>query len=655
MTPRKVAEYGTFKSPIEPQCFAAPGSVVLNQLCVNRDNGKIYLLEVRPDEGGRGVIVEHYNGQKRDVLPKQYNCLSQVHEYGGASFVFNESTGHIIFTDWETKGVFGLDPEAGETIPILKADPKVYYADFAIHPHHSQYTVAIKEDHHASKIADIQNSLVVIDSSTNEVRPLVTGSDFYTYPRFSPDGTKICWIQWNHPNMPWDNTELWLADWEDGKAKSPKCIVGQQTKASITQPRWGDDGVLYFVSDQTDFWQLYSFSNGEVQQLILAGLEDAEFGFADWFLGGSSYCLLDPSTMVAVFNYQGRCTTILADTRTLEWRDLSCTIVEIMLDALKPVSDTSFAIIGATPTIPMLATVIDINEQGLGTILQKSTQTSLPEDYVSLPQAITFPRIHGPGGGNAYGLFYPPKNPQYEAPAGTLPPLIVAVHGGPTFQEGPGFSLRDQALTTRGYALVQVNHVGSTGYGRPYRNLLAGQWGVSDIADAVSAVEYLAQQGLVDKSRVGITGHSAGGYATMQALAKYPSVWACGVAESGISDMKLLVEETHKFESQYLSPLCYPPGTSPAEQEAILKDRSPLTHASEIKSPLLIISGADDAIVPPNQAYNLAKIVKEAGAAVDIKVYDGEGHIFNKGSTLSDIERRRYEWFAKYLTRATSS
>ena len=205
--------------------------------------------------------------------------------------------------------------------------------------------------------------------------------------------------------------------------------------------------------------------------------------------------------------------------------------------------------------------------------------------------------------------------------------MLTRNQGGPTFQEGTGFSLRDHALTTRGYALLQVNFAGSTGYGRKYRDSLKGGWGVTDIADAVSGVEYLAQQGLIDKSRVAITGHSGGGYATLHALATYPDVWACGVAESGISDMALLVEETHKFESKYLEPLCFGPGLTAAEQEAIIKDRSPITHAARIKAPLLIINGADDPIVPPNQAYNLAKLVKDSGVPVDVKVYDGEGHM----------------------------
>lgn len=649
--PPQVAEYGTWESPIVPGDFAAVGSVVLDQIYVNRGNGKIYIIEIRADEEGRGVIVEHHNGKSRDVLPRQFNALSQVHEYGGASFAVDQTTGHIVFTDWDTKGVFALNPENEQVESIVEADAKIYFADFDVNPVDNKYVIAIRENHHSTSISEIENHLVVIDSSTKEVQVLAQGSDFYTFPRFSPDGRKLSWVQWHHPNMPWDNTELWIADFDRGALKHPKCIAGQRTKASISQPAWSPDNKLYFVSDETDYWQIYLYDNDTVSKIRLNGLDEAEFGFPDWCLGGSSYALLEPAKLVACYNKDSRWTIVEIDTNTLEWRDVGSPIVQIGINALKAVSDTTFVVIGSTPSLPSVAALADISQPGLGTVLRKSSTISLPADYISPPQNITFPRNHGPGGGNASGLFLVPRNPRYVGPEGTLPPLIVVMHGGPTDQTGSGFYLRDHALTTRGYALLQVNYVGSSGYGHPYRGLLATQWGVSDIADAVSGVEYLSKQGLIDISRVGLTGHSAGGYATMQGLAMYPSVWACGVAESGVSDMALLAKETHKFESHYLGPLCFPPGLTEKEQDAILKERSPLSHASRITSPILIISGADDGIVPPNQAYLLAKLIENAGTDVSIKVYDGEGHIFAKGSTLSDIETRRYAWFGKYLAK----
>ena len=276
----KTVPYGRWTSPLAPEDFAASESVMLTELDVDRTHGKVYSLEVRADEDGRGVLVEHdlNNETSRDVLPQDFNCASQVHEYGGGAFTLSEASGHIIFTDIGTKGVFGLDPATGETIPIIEADKNIYYADFAVHPVQPHLTVAIQERHDVQKISDIKNTIVVIDSSTKEVRIVAAGADFFSSPRFSPDGKQLCWIQFDFPNMPWDYTELWLADFEDGATKNPRCIAGNKIKASVTQPRWGPDSVLYFVSDETNFWQIYSYRGGQVKHLKFAGLEGAEFG-----------------------------------------------------------------------------------------------------------------------------------------------------------------------------------------------------------------------------------------------------------------------------------------------------------------------------------------------------------------------------------------
>jgi dipeptidyl aminopeptidase/acylaminoacyl peptidase len=226
------------------------------------------------------VLVEYdlVKQSQRDVLPEQYNCSAQVHSYGGQAFSCSEASGHLIFTDIHTKGVLGLDAETGETIPIVEANKDVYYADFAVHPLRPHLTAAIQERHDVATIADVKNSLVVIDSSTKEVTVLVAGTDFVTSPRFSPDGTKLCWVQFNFPNMPWDNTELWLADFEDNGIKNSRCIAGGEKKASITQPRWSPDNILYYISDESNFWQIYAYQNNETRHLKFAGLENAEFG-----------------------------------------------------------------------------------------------------------------------------------------------------------------------------------------------------------------------------------------------------------------------------------------------------------------------------------------------------------------------------------------
>ncbi|KAL7928037.1 Alpha/Beta hydrolase protein [Trichoderma chlorosporum] len=647
MTEVQQAPYGTWESPITPDHFAS-GSVILDQLDVNRSNGKIYALEVRAAEEGRGTIVEYVDGTAKEVLPSQYNSLSQVHEYGGASFVTRHSDSHIIFTDFETKAVYDLDPSTGDVKSLVHEDRKLYYADFAVPPKDQRWVVAIQENHHTDDPAAVENKIVAIDSTTKEVRVLASGCDFYAFPRFSPDGRKLCWVQWYHPNMPWDNTQLLVSDWSDGQVSNTTIIAGADVDSSVTQPCWGADNTLYYVDDKSGFWQLYEYSNECSRHLKLSGLEDAEFCFTDFFLGAASYAPLSPGTIVSFYTKNGTYTSIVIDTRTSNYRELECPISDILTSAIKAVSSDTVAIIGSTASSPQVLTVVDISKGGFGQILKRSAGTELPEDYVSRATHITFPRVTGSGGGEAHGLFLLPKNPKYKSD-GSLPPLIVSVHGGPTCQVGPGFYLRDQALTTRGYAVLQVNYVGSTGYGKKYRQLLDGRWGVSDIADAVSAVDYLAGQGLIDRHRVGLTGHSAGGFLTMQGMVRYPNVWKTAVAESGISDLKRLMEDTHKFECRYLQPLCWPEGTSEEEQRRILFERGPIHHCAKIQRPILCFNGTEDPIVPPDQANRFVETVKQRGGVAEVVLYEGEGHIFAKGSSLKDIEARRYAWFRKYL------
>ena len=340
---------------------------------------------------------------------------------------------------------------------------------------------------------------------------------------------------------------------------------------------------------------------------------------------------------------------IVVDVETSTYTDPHFPIND--LNALKRISDTSFAVIGSTKTVPTSLFQLDIAKSSEITILKKSVEINFSEAYLSHPSNIRYPRIYGPGGGDAYGLYLPPRNPKYVGPKDTLPPLIVAMHGGPTWQVGPKINMRDQFWTTRGYSVVQVNYVGSAGYGREYMRLLDYQWGVSDIADAASCVHYLAEKKLIDPSRVGITGHSAGGYATMQALCMYPDLFAAGISESGVSDMQAMFDETHKFESQYLQPLCFPADSSPEDRKRIIKERSPIHLTDKIKAPMLILSGGADQVVPPNQANLMADKIRQGGGAVELKVYEGEGHIFVKGETLQDMEVRRERWFRKYLLR----
>jgi dipeptidyl aminopeptidase/acylaminoacyl peptidase len=367
----------------------------------------------------------------------------------------------------------------------------------------------------------------------------------------------------------------------------------------------------------------------------------------------STYAPLTGPKLLAFYNLDGAKRAIVIDVATGDFTDPDIPINDVSFNTVKRTSPSSFAVIGSTAEAPKTLYHIDLSNGANMKALKTSMKISFPKTFFSPAQNIKYPRTRSPEGGHAYGLFFPPTNPDFTAPNASLPPLIVAIHGGPTWQTGAGLSLRDQYWTTRGYALMQVNYVGSSGYGKAYASLLNAQWGIADIADAASAVDHLAAAGLIDKSRVGITGLSAGGYATMQALVVYPDVFAAGVAESGISDLKAMFDETHKFESRYLQPLCFPADTHSSDEEKrqIIVKRSPIHNASRIKSPLLILGGRDDKIVPPSQATRLAAEIEMQGGEVEVVVYEGEGHISTRGENVRDSVERAEGWWRRFLLR----
>ena len=282
----KTAPYGTWESPIKPEDFAASGKVIIDQVYVNQQNGKIYWVENRPDEGGRGTIMEQGDGGPREVLPKEFNASTQVQEYGGGSMQTRDSDGHIIFSDFKSKVIYDLDPESGKVVALIDEDPRIYYADYVIHPTQPDYILAIKEDHHYDKIENIKTTLVAISAKTSKQTTLAEGADFYNFCRVSPDGKKVCWTQWMHPNMPWDHTQLWVADWTDGHVSNAQPLAGHDVECSNTQPVWSSDNSLFYVSDQTGYWQIHQWIDGvERHRLRLEGYEDAEFAAPDWLLG----------------------------------------------------------------------------------------------------------------------------------------------------------------------------------------------------------------------------------------------------------------------------------------------------------------------------------------------------------------------------------
>lgn len=371
-------------------------------------------------------------------------------------------------------------------------------------------------------------------------------------------------------------------------------------------------------------------------------------------LHSCTYIQLDKNTLVASANKNATSNLVLIDLETNSWKDISLPIVDIQKNALARISSSSFAVIGSTRTTPQALYRVDLSDSTTTTLLKPTIQLDLSESIISQARHITFPQIHGKGKdtqGSAHAWFVEPKNTAFKAPPGTKPPLLVWMHGGPTYHVPPGLAPTTQYWTSRGYAYVLVNHVGSTGYGRAYRELLDGLWGTADIDDAASCVAYLSAQGLIDASKVGIVGESAGGYAVMQALYLYPDIWTAGISIYGISSLPEFAEDTHKFESRYIDSLVLgtEKGKSEDEIETIYKARSALYHVEKIKAPLLLLQGDSDTIVPAWQATRMEEKMRQLGKVVEMTIFEGEGHGFHKAKTIQTSTELQAGFWAKTL------
>ncbi|RDW80973.1 hypothetical protein BP5796_05671 [Coleophoma crateriformis] len=641
----KVADYGTWKSPIAAEKLASQSNTI-QDLVVNESTGAIYYLESRASEEGRNCIVEYANGSTKDLLPKEYNARTKVHEYGGGALAIR-SDGVLIFTDANTLGVFSLDPASGNIESLIEANEGLRYAGFDFCPTSPEWIVAIREDHRTSPVL---NCLVAINTRTKGSKIIVEGADFYHNPKFSPDGKTVSWIQFDFPDMPWTGTHLYTASWDDGSISGAKHIAGKARVESVSQPRWGPDGTLFFTSDQTGYYQLYRFQKGmsEPKRVSLEGLETSEFSGPDWMVGQCTYVPVSPEKLVAGVTKDAVTRMVIIDLRSEVYVYTDSPIMNPPVDCIKKKSDSSFVMVGRTPVTLQSLYVFDIESaMSQATILVES---GYPSSLFSKAQHMTFPRCFGADTtGEAYCFYIPPHNPEYTGPAGQLPPLILSVHGGPTGHSSSSLEVRLQYWTSRGFAVAQLNFTGSSGYGRAFRDKLNRKWGIVDIADAASCVKYLADQGLIDGERAGIRGGSGGGYATLEALCDYPNVFSGGVSEYGVSDLKLLMKDTHKFESHYLQPLLFDEDATKEEQEKIFRDRSPLYHADRIVAPLLLLQGTEDHVVPPNQAIEMERIVKANGGEVKLIFFQGEGHGFRIGRNIWRAIEEEEAWWVKQL------
>ncbi len=610
MTPPTTAPFGTWKSPITARMMTE-GAVGIGGPRV--DGECLYWLESRPSEAGRTVLVRRTaSGAVADLTPAPFNVRTRVHEYGGGAL--GVRNGLVVFANFADQRVYRLD-DGADPRPITPEGP-LRYADFDLDPS-ARRAVCVREDHRND--GEPVNALVALDLEGNGEadRVVASGADFYATPRFSPGGRQLAWLSWDHPNMPWDGTILWLADVvADGTLTNPHRVAGG-AGISVFQPEWSPDGTLHFVDDSTGWWNLYRWRNGTPEPLCP---RQAEFGLPLWQFGMRSFGFLADGRLV--------CRVIEGGVGRL------AIVTEGRLETLPtPFSHPGvpqslggrFALIGASRSEPTRLSLWD-PATGAEEVLKRATETTVDTGYVSEAEAIEFPTAEGL---SAHAFYYPPRNKHHVAPAGELPPLIVRSHGGPTGATSDAFTLAIQYWTSRGFAVVDVNYGGSTGFGRAYRERLDGRWGIVDVDDCVNAARFLADSGRADPDRLVIRGGSAGGYTTLAALA-FRDTFRAGASLYGIGDLMALARDTHKFESRYLDRLIGPLPDS----EPVYRERSPVCHLDEFDCPIIFFQGLDDKVVPPNQAEAMVEALDAKGLPVAYLAFEDEGHGFRKAETI---------------------
>ena len=592
------APFGTWESPVSAEVVVEKALRLGN---VVADGSTIYWTEGRPEEKGRSALMRYTQGKTEEVLPS-INVRTRVHEYGGGPYT--AENGRIVFVDDKTQSLYLF--QKNQIIPLTPSDNR-RYAEPVIDLEHNR-VYAICEEHGE----EVENFIVAIDlNGKKPPEKIISGDDFYSSIKLSPDKKSFAYLAWNHPNLPWDATELRLHT----IGKSDTKIAGGDS--SISLPEWGPDGKLYFTDDREGFWSLYRY-DGKSSHPLTTNIE-GDFGEPQWVFG-SSRIAFDNETLLAIYTKKGEdhLAKINLTTKKITPIDLPFTHFSYLRK-----SGSSYTFIAAGPKTPAALYTYNLKELQL---IRESKNNPLSDETLSLPQAIAFPTDDGK---EAYAFYYPPKNSHYKASLGEKPPLIVRCHGGPTAHTPAIFSLATQFWTTRGFAVVDVNYGGSTGYGREYRKRLNKNWGIVDVQDAIAAAIYLIKEKLADENRLAIRGGSAGGYTVLAALT-FEKFFQAGCSLYGICDLELLDQSGHKFEHYYNHNLI---GPYP-EKKALYQERSPIHRINELTTPLLILQGDEDKIVPPDQAEAIAKALDKSGTPYEYILFPGEQHGFRKSESV---------------------
>lgn len=618
--PMSVAPCGSWSSPFSSDLVSA-GTLRFGDLQV--DGPDIYWTEGRPAENGRDVVVRRTpDGCLVDAIPHGFSARTRVHEYGGGAFFVADGVVH--FSNFSDQRLYRCKPGPEP----LTTEVGLRFADGSPDRQRNRI-ICVREDHRSGR--EPVNAIVALEADGGQ-HQLVFGHDFYASPRLSPDGSQLCWLAWNHPNMPWDGTELWLADVRpDGLLQDARCIAGGTTE-SIADPQWAPDGTLHFVSDRTGWWNLYRIRAGRTEALLSM---DAEFCLPQWMFGRSLYGFESAESLVCACIRQGVAHLGRLDAGTGRWSEFS---TDFSVVGNLRVGNGFVAFLGATPTLPTSVVRLDL-ATGTVEILRRASSFHVDPAYVSTPELVEFPTADGL---TAFGFFYPPVNPDFAVPEGELPPLLVRSHGGPTSATVPFFSLGIQYWTSRGIGFLDVNYGGSTGYGRAYRERLRHRWGIVDVDDCENGAKFLVQQGRADPDRLMIDGGSAGGFTTLASLT-FRKTFKAGASLFGVSDMEALVRDTHKFESRYLDGLV---GPYPQEVERY-RELSPIHHVDLLSSPIIFLQGADDPVVPPNQAELMVEALRRKGLPVAYVLFEGEQHGFRKAANIKRSLEAELDFFAR--------
>ncbi|WOL06561.1 hypothetical protein Cni_G15295 [Canna indica] len=643
------APYGSWKSPITADVVSSAGKR-LGGIAVAGD-GHLVWIETRPDEGGRAVLVKEstkLEDKPMDIIPPEFASRTSAQEYGGGAFSILDDT--IIFSNYKDQRLYKQTIGGDSPIPITPdyGGPLVYYADGNFNRHFNRY-ITIMEDHRKSSLNPntIIASIQLDDTNIQEPKELVTGNDFYAFPRVDPSGKRMAWIEWSHPNMPWDKAELWVGYFsENGELSKRVCVAGGDPSIveSPTEPKWSPRGELFFITDRgSGFWNIYKWIE-QTNEVLAVYPFNAEFTKPLWVFGISSYDFVATngknSNIVCTYRQNGR-----SYLGILDYVTGSFSLLDVHLTDIGNIVSESCCLYveGASATLPLSILKVNLDMSQAKAIESSILWSSSPdvtkyEPYFSLPEVIEFP-TECPGQ-NAYAYFYPPANPIYKACSDEKPPLLLKSHGGPTSESGCALDFNIQYWTSRGWAFVDVNYGGSTGYGREYRERLLGQWGVVDVNDCCSCARFLVESGKVDGERLCITGSSAGGYTTLACLA-FRETFKAGASRYGVADLSLLRAETHKFESHYLDNLI-------GDENAYFQ-RSPINFVDRFICPVILFQGLEDKVVPPEQARKIYKALKEKGLPVALVEYEGEQHGFRKAENIKFTLEQQMLFFARLV------